>query len=48
MVSYTRIKVSQSTSHPKSGWYHPIALALTPNPSPKLGRGEPEPQDLAG
>ncbi|WP_310418752.1 hypothetical protein [Chamaesiphon sp. OTE_8_metabat_110] len=23
-------------------------LALTPNPSPKFGRGEPEPQDLAG
>jgi hypothetical protein len=23
-------------------------LALSPNPSPKLGRGELEPQDLAG
>jgi hypothetical protein len=25
-----------------------VDFALIPNPSPKLGRGEPEPQDLAG
>jgi hypothetical protein len=43
-----------------SRWYYSIVavdvlevvfqvnLALTPNPSPKLGRGEPEPQVRAG
>jgi hypothetical protein len=39
-------------SHTKSGLNNLLLrsklFALTPNPSPQLGRGEPEPQDLAG
>ncbi|WP_146138352.1 hypothetical protein [Chamaesiphon polymorphus] len=41
-------ELDEMASNTKSGLKNLLTSALTPNPSPKLGRGEPEPQAMAG